>query len=235
MRRQLRKALPIQFVHEAHTDALLRCGALPLPVPALEGLTPALDELLEHADGVLLAEGGDIAPDRNPTHEHLVDSLKEVDQEKDALEVALAKRAIAEGIPTLGTCRGAQVLNLVAGGTLYSHLPEEFGHFVSHVDGDQYDDLRHPITLSPNTPLAEIFGDVTEVPVSSVHHQGVRDLAPGMVADAWSPDGLVEGFHAPDHPFLLAVQHHPERQLDEHPGHLGLYEALVDAARAYGR
>jgi putative glutamine amidotransferase len=232
MRQDARKNLPIQFVHEAHTNALISLGALPIPVPALEALVDTTDELLAEADGLLLAEGGDLAPHVHPTHEDLLGSLKELDVEKDALEVALARRAIETGVPTLGTCRGAQVLNVVSGGSLYSDLPAELGTTVTHVDGARYDELRHTISLYEGTAVAEIY-EVHEVHVTSVHHQGVRNLAPGLVVNAESTDGLIEAFHAPEHPFLIGVQHHPERQFDEHPGHLGLYRALVDAARAF--
>jgi putative glutamine amidotransferase len=230
MRQDARKTLPIQFVHEAHVDALISLGALPVPVPSLATLAAAVDEILAEADGLLLVEGGDVAPAHNPTRDDLMDRLKELDPEKDALEMALVARAIEMGLPTLGTCRGAQVVNVVAGGTLYSHLPAELGTAVTHVDGARYDELRHTITVRAGTTLSEIYSE-TEIHVTSVHHQGVRDLAPGFVINAHSPDGLIEGFSAPDHPFLLGVQHHPERQFDEHPGHLALYRALVDAAR----
>jgi putative glutamine amidotransferase len=230
MRSQPRKGLPTQFIHQSHADLLLAAGALPVPVPAKAGLLPMLDDYVRDADGLLLAEGGDIGPQHNRVPDGT--ELKELDPDKDLVELALARRALDEGLPVLATCRGAQVINLVTGGTLYGHLPRELGTDVTHVDGKRYDTLRHPLGIRPGSPLHGIYGQ-DSVAVTSVHHQGVRELGTGLVADARSPDGLIEAFHAPDHPFLIAVQHHPERQLDEHPGHAGLYRALVAAARGH--
>jgi len=232
MRRDLRRDLPIQFAHQAHLDALIQVGAVPVPLPALRPVAGLLEIYLEEADGLLLAEGGDIQT--SSVDPSSAQELKEVDPEKDELELALADHAVRNDLPTLATCRGAQVINVAMGGTLHTHLPRDLGDHVRHVDVDNYDGLRHPLSIRPGSPLHEIYGEET-ISATSVHHQGVAGLADGLVADAYSPDGLIEGFHSPSHTFLVCVQHHPERQLDEHPGHLGLYKALSDAARDRNR
>ena len=229
-RLETRKDLPIQFAHQAHLDALLEVGALPVLVPALGLTLDVLDTYLADADGLLLAEGGDIAPQDPDAPD--ADEYLDIDAEKDSVEFALAEYAVRAGLPTLATCRGAQVINVVAGGTLHTHLPRDLGTSVIHVDQDNYDGLRHGVDIREGSPLQVIYRSA-KVSVTSVHHQGVRNLAPEFLADAHAPDGLIEAFHAPNHPFLLCVQYHPERQFPEQPGHLGLYAALIEAARRH--
>lgn len=234
MRADMRKGRPIQFVHESHLEELLALDVLPQAVPALEVLAAAAIELAEDADGLLLVEGGDISDGRHAVVPPRQAHLRDVDEGRDAVEFALAAEAALRGLPILGTCRGAQVLNVLEGGTLHAHLPDDLGHDVRHMDVDRYDDHRHPIDIAPTGPMAEIYRD-RRVEVTSVHHQGIDRLADRFRPLAWSPDGLVEAFHDPTRPFLLAVQHHPERQLDEHDGHRGLYRRFAEAAREHHR
>lgn len=228
MRRDVRKGRPIQFVHETHLEELLAGGVVAQPVPALAGLVPAAAQLAEESDGLLLVEGGDIGGDRHPVAPDRLAQLREIDPARDAIEVALCDEALARHHPILGTCRGAQLLNVISGGTLHVHLPDDVAGDTLHIDPDRYDEHRHRITLAESGPLTEIYEDVS-VEVTSVHHQGIDRLADRFRPLAWAPDGLVEAFDDPAHPFLLAVQHHPERQLDEHHGHRGLYRRFADA------
>jgi gamma-glutamyl-gamma-aminobutyrate hydrolase PuuD len=231
MRADVRKGRPIQFVHESHLEELLAAGVLPQPVPALAVLAAAAAELSQDADGLLLVEGGDVSADRHTVSPARLGHVREVDAARDAVEFALVGEALVRDVPVLGTCRGAQVLNIVGGGTLHAHLPDDTGTDVLHMDDDRYDDHRHPVDLAPAGPMAEIYG-AGPVEVTSVHHQGIDRLASPFRPLAWSPDGLVEAFDDPARAFLLAVQHHPERQLDEHPGHRGLYLRFGEAVRA---
>jgi gamma-glutamyl-gamma-aminobutyrate hydrolase PuuD len=231
MRRDLRKGRPIQFVHEEHLELLLGFGALPQPVPSIAPVTTLADALLDEADGLLLVEGGDIGADRHEVRPDRLDRLREVDADRDAVEFALAEGALERDLPVLATCRGAQVVNVLAGGSLHADVHDDLDAGLRHVDRDRYDDHRHPIEIAPGTVLAEIYGDAGVV-VTSVHHQGVDRLAERFRPIAWAPDGLVEAFEDPACAFLLAIQYHPERQLGEHPGHAALYQRLAAAAAA---
>lgn len=231
MRRGLRKGRPIQFVYEEHLELLLGFGALPRPVPSIAPVAALADELLDDADGLLLVEGGDIGADRHEVRPDRLDLLREVDADRDAVEFALAEGALERDLPVLATCRGAQVVNVLAGGSLHAHLHDGHDAGLRHVDNDRYHEHRHPIEIAPGSVLAEIYGG-TGVAVTSVHHQGVDRLAERFRPMAWAPDGLVEAFEDPACTFLLAVQYHPERQLDEHPGHPALYQRFVAAAAA---
>lgn len=175
-----------------------------------------------------------------------------VDKEKDLIEFELMRMCLREKIPALGICRGAQVLNVVAGGTLYHDVEIEIPGALEHIQyGETYDTYRHPVDVLPNTPLARWFDGAETLDVSSYHHQGVKSLASRFSSMARSPDGLVEGFYDPNMMdpengrFLVGLQFHPERMQSvgvtdkegrhvfEYPGCTRVYEAFVLAAQRY--
>lgn len=230
-RRFQRKDRPVQFVHEDHLVALMAAGGEPFLVAAIDGMAGAhLEQLLDMADGLLLVEGGDIAPERSGIAADVHDLIHEVDTAKDALELPLAAEALARGLPVLGTCRGAQVLNVVAGGTLYGDIARETASSVAHVDLANYNGNRHGLVVVAGSRLAEIYA-AAEFAVNSYHHQGVRELAPRFEPMAHAPDGVIEAFADPSLDFAVGVQYHPERQLPDHAGHWRLYAEFVEAAR----
>jgi putative glutamine amidotransferase len=154
---------------------------------------------------------------------------QEPDPDRDLFEIALARAALARRLPLLGICRGLQLLNVAAGGTLYQDLSCRPGTAGYHAAATaERRSLIHTVRILPGTRLHAVMG-VSESRVTSTHHQFVKDLAPGFRASAESvEDGIVEAIEAPDHPFLLAVQWHPERMFRDHSSHLALFRALVD-------
>jgi putative glutamine amidotransferase len=133
-------------------------------------------------------------------------------------------------IPFLGICRGIQVINVALGGTLYADIAGQFSEEIRH---DCYPDLdrdqpAHDVAIAPGSRLAQVLG-MTRVATNSMHHQAVRQLAPGLVATAYAPDGLLEAFEIPEHAFGLAVQWHPECMPDSPPMQL-LFRAFAEAA-----
>ncbi len=131
----------------------------------------------------------------------------------------------------LGICRGLQLVNVAAGGTLYQDVACRPGTLAHHsAKGEDRQNLIHQVRIHPGTRLHTIMG-VTESQVTSTHHQFVKDLAPRLQATAEAvEDGIIEAIERPDHPFLVAVQWHPERMYRKHPEHLALFQALVAAA-----
>jgi putative glutamine amidotransferase len=181
---------------------------------------------LDALDGLLFAGGVDVHPRH---YDQAPDPTIEVDEERDAFELPLARQAIESGLPVLGICRGMQLLNVVAGGSLIQHLE---GHQLGP-DSDQSG--QHVVTVAPDSELARIVG-ATELPVNSRHHQalGSAELAPGLTPTAWSPDGVVEAFERPGDGWLLAVQWHPERVDEVDPACRRLAGALVERAARTG-
>ena len=268
-RRHMRKDKFVDFVGEYHLTLILRYGACPVIVPRCVGADTTGEEVSRLIDayepihGVLLCEGEDIdlkawpgalGPDGGGmTDEQMATvaashpSDASVDQAKDLIEFELVRRCVARGIPYLGICRGSQVLNVYRGGTLYSDIDTQVGGGVTHIDYNNYDGHRHPVSVTPTTPLADWFDGATALDVNSYHHQGVRTLAQGFTPMAHSPDGLVEAFYEPAAydpdagRYCIGLQFHPERMQDrttgvyDYPGCVGAYEAFGRAVRAYAR
>ena len=122
------------------------------------------------------------------------------------------------------------MINVALGGTLYTDLPSQFDGAVRHeINSDELrSTILHDVKVLPGTMLHEIIG-AAEAGVNSLHHQGVKDLAPGLTPSAYAPDGLLEAFEIQDHPFGLSVQWHPEWMV-EHESMRQLFQALVNAA-----
>lgn len=218
---------PVFTLAEAYIDALQMAGATPVIIPL--GLPEEhLSSLLSRLDGVLFSGGGDVHPWRygglpNP----LVDS---VDEDRDRVEILLVSHAVQQGLPIFGICRGLQLINVALGGTLYEDLGEQLPGSLQHIDFGMHprDYLAHSVQVEPGSLLAEVLG-CTTTEVNSLHHQGIRQLAPGLCLSASAPDGVIEGVELPSYPFGLAVQWHPEN-LQAYPPMRRLFQAFVSAA-----
>lgn len=227
---------PDRLVHGTLTtylDAVLGAGGLPVIIP-LAAAGPDLPALMARLDGVLLTGGGDVDPAHFGAAPH--PHLGEVDRQRDQLELALARRITVDDQPVLGVCRGAQVLNVALGGTLYQDLPSEYpGALLRHahpVRDFPREYLAHPVRVEEETLLARVLGRPV-VHVNSRHHQAVKDLAPGLAVAARAPDGVIEGVEKPGHPFALGVQWHPEN-LQAQPEMRALFVKFVEACRTRG-
>lgn len=238
----------------------MKYGACPIIVPRVENMSKMMDSF-EPIHGVVLAEGEDISEEYRPNSiEPDVDVLSAIakahpsdtttDLEKDRIEFELVRRCLRRGIPYLGICRGSQILNVLAGGTIYQDIEMEVEGACRHIDYEDYDGYRHVISVGKGTPLAEWFGGRERLMVNSYHHQGVKKLGHGLVGMAWSDDGLLEGFYDPgfnpdEGRYLVGLQFHPERMQNtalalkgekdtfDYAGCPRPYEDLVTAARAF--
>jgi putative glutamine amidotransferase len=196
---------------------------------AVEGTDP--DTLLREVDGLVLSGGVDV----DPAHfgEAVVpEAGVEVDPRRDAAELTLVTAALARDLPILGICRGIQVLNVAAGGTLHQDLGLAGLDRAEHQQreaGRGPTDVAHPVAIDGASRLARILG-ARSVEVNSFHHQAVKQPAPGFVVTARAPDGVVEGLERPDRAFVVGVQWHPERMVAAHPAQRRLFAALVEAA-----
>jgi len=174
-------------------------------------------------DGLVLTGGGDIGPElygaaRDP-------ETGPADDLRDRWELALVSAARDAGIPVLGICRGAQVLNVAFGGTLVQHLPDR--SVDSHDDVERAADEVHEIVISPSTRLHRVLG-TGSTKANTLHHQSVDEVGAGLVASGIADDGVVEAIEAVDQ-LVLGVQWHPELLLDR-PAHAALFEWVVHPA-----
>jgi len=212
-----------------YVSALEQAGA------EVRELTPARDQLptaLDDCDGLLLTGGPDVDPvfyGDNDRHETV-----EIEAARDAYELALAREALKRDLPLFAICRGAQVLNVAAGGTLIQDIPSQYATQLAHSRTEPKNLQAHEIEVKPGTCLAVLLGDggAAQVPVNSRHHQSVKSPAPGFVVSATAPDGVVEAIERPDARFCLGVQWHPENfwRTGEFSS---LFNGFIDAARRF--
>ena len=202
------------FLNEPYIVAIQESGGIPLVVTPAHG-GPALRALFDLFDGLVLTGGEDVAPERYG--EEILHPNVECVPERDALEFQLLEWALADDLPVLAICRGVQVLNVGLGGTLYQDLASDRPTPLIHDQGlgdspRPRAEPHHPVTVRSGSCLADVLGLET-VEVNSMHHQGIKTLAPPLAPVAHAPDGLVEGVEAADAArwsFLVGVQWHPE-------------------------
>jgi putative glutamine amidotransferase len=223
-----RQGTPRHAIGESYVHALSEVGGTPMLIPLLEDeaqLRSAFDRL----DGLLLAGGGDVDPALYGETRH--PATRNVELRRDRVEITLVCWALGSGMPILAICRGIQVLNVAAGGTLYQDVADLLPGALKHDYHPGYPRTLtpHPVEVTAGSRLAAILAN-TDHPVNSLHHQGVRGLAPGFSVVAQSSDGLIEGIEHASHRFALGVQWHPEELLHHDAGMRRLFEAFVQAA-----
>ena len=218
---------PITGVRDGYCEAVAAAGGLPVLIPPLSG--PAeTDRLLDRLDGLVLTGGDDVRPERLGVAP--APSIVPMSPARDRSDFLLLEGLLRRATPTLAICLGFQELNVHLGGTLWQALELEGppGR-IAHRGSGAYHFTRHPVRTAADSRLARLWGD-GEREVPSAHHQALRDLAPGLRAVAWAPDGLIEAVELEPHDgFLIGVQWHPEQAPDD-PAHRKLFEALIAAA-----
>jgi putative glutamine amidotransferase len=239
--------IPMQTL-EAIPDELPRCWVMSqryvyvlVSVRAVPWIIPLLDDeatlrsIYDHLDGVFLPGGVDMDP---ATYgEERVPGSGRVDPERDRTELTLVRWAAAERKPVLGVCRGVQVMNVAFGGTLYQDIAAQRDGSIKHdyfPTGGRYtrDQLVHDVRVVEGTQLAAALG-ATQLAVNSMHHQGIKELAPGLVVSALAPDGLIEGVEAASGQYLIGVQWHPESLVDADPRMRRLFATFIEAACSF--
>lgn len=223
-----RKNKLIDYVGELHLELLIKLGTLPLMVPVVRGTLGCLPQYMERMDGLLLVEGEDVEPKRYAARKANFEFLEQTHALKDEIELRFLREAFKREIPILGICRGSQLMNVTCGGTLYGDVQREKRTDRRHIDYENYDTYRHPVTIAPGTPLARWYRR-KNIMVNSYHHQGVRRLAKRFKPMAHADDGLVEAYYDPDAEFVVGLQFHPERMLKEYEGNLRVWKAFAAA------
>jgi putative glutamine amidotransferase len=212
-------ALPAEYV-----DSVRRAGGIPVLLPPGE---VAFARLLDQLDGLILAGGGDLDPRHYDGEAH--ETIYMLDQERDVTELAMAQHVVDQEVPTLGICRGAQVVNVALGGTLIEHLPDEVGESILHRLPPR-NPSAHAVDIDPSSRLAKIL-QTSQIDSASWHHQAVREVADGLEVVALAADGTIEAIEMQQHPWLVTVQWHPELTAADDPVQQRLFDAFVEACR----
>jgi len=219
--------LPIATLLHAYIHTIMQAGGVPVMIPSMLA-EQGWDVLYERLDGILFSGGGDIAPEYYQGEKH--QRIAGIDPLRDSLEFNLLRAVVDDGKPFLGICRGIQTVNVGLGGTIYEHLGEQFRGEIDHTyPSTMRTTLVHEVKIEEGTRIAEVVGEPI-LKVNSLHHQGLREVAPDLRVTGYAPDGLVEAVELSDHPFGLAVQWHPEWMTDQLSTRK-LFKAFVDAAK----
>ena len=197
-----------------------------------------LKRLLPGLDGIFLTGSlSNVKPSRYGSE--LADPNTLLDEKRDNTTLPLIEHVLEIGMPLFGVCRGFQEMNVALGGTLYQKVQEVPGMMDHREPGDTIDSNilyadAHTISLAENSLLKQWMGGTNETMVNSLHQQGVKDLAPGLTAEAHAPDGLIEAFRVTDaKTFAYAVQWHPEWLYTEKAASIALFKAFHDACVEY--
>jgi putative glutamine amidotransferase len=200
---------------------ITRCSKLPDYVASVEqagGQPRVLDvdeaaaAVIEQIDGLLLTGGGDVDPELYGERRH--ETIEDAEPGRDAFEIELARRAMERDLPTLAICRGTQVLNVAAGGTLVQDIPSAVDTTLPHSIQQPADAVAHHVTVRSGSQLERALGPAVQpgglCRVNSRHHQSVGRVGDSLVASARAEDGVVEAIERPNAEFCLGVQWHPE-------------------------
>lgn len=214
-------------VNKVYADAVIRSGGTPIILPPVA--PSEAPRIIDRIDGLVLSGGGDIDPTFYGGKLH--DDMYAVDPRRDEFEFALVREVQRRKLPVLAICRGLQVLNVALGGSLIEDIPSEIGSTDHTVHGPEVVNCHQTVTIEPDSLVATAIGE-SEACVNSIHHQAVRNVAPGFRAAGWTSDGVIEVLDPDDHSWpILAVQWHPEYlAVEDDKASLALFMALIEAA-----
>jgi putative glutamine amidotransferase len=220
-------------IHYDYVNSVKRAGGIPVPIPYVDD-EEFLSEYITSTNmsGIIFTGGADIFPPLYGEDTGLY--VNAVDTLRDSSEMKLFKIAIKNKIPIFGICRGLQFFNIALGGTLYQHIDAQVKDAIGHHPiGLPRDVLSHEIIIEKSGILYPNFNN-TKTNVNSFHHQGIKKLAPDLVAIARSNDGLIEAIQGKDmdNNFILGVQWHPENLSLKYKEFLELFKLLIEKAAA---
>lgn len=205
----------LHYLEQSVAQMLMQCGALPVMIPAVDAQSVVQREELnighyaESLDGLVLQGGNDVAP--QTYGQTPLSPVWAGDPVRDLYEAELIRAFVAAGKPVFGICRGLQILNVAFGGTLWQDINSQVPGALEHVKRDLYERNAHPIEIVPGTHMASLYSQSQHGLINSIHHQAIRDLAPGFVVEARCPtDGIIEAIRRTGSGFVAGVQWHPE-------------------------
>ncbi|MEO8675012.1 MAG: type 1 glutamine amidotransferase [Casimicrobiaceae bacterium] len=238
--RPIFKGMTLQYIEQNVAHWLMQRDVLAFMVPSPEGRTKragstaTVDAYAAELDGLVLMGGSDVCPDSYG--EKALQPAWNGDRIRDDYEIALLRSFMALKKPVLGICRGAQVVNVAQGGTLWQDLGTQVPGALNHRNWEIYAENCHATSFVPGTRLADLYPGSSVVKTNSIHHQAIKELGRDLVVEAWSePDHVAEAIRYTGAGYLFAVQWHPEFHAPDDPSYLDdtpiLDDFLSTAAR----
>ena len=213
--RPIFKGMTLQYIEQNMAHWVMQRDAMALMIPSPDGETRrdsssvGVADYARELDALVLMGGSDVCPESYGDR-----ALKPEwngDRIRDDYEIALLRAFMEAGKPVLGICRGAQVVNVAFGGTLYQDLATQLRGALNHRNWNIYAENCHATSIVQGTKLASLYPGFQLIKTNSVHHQAVKDLGRDLVVEAWSePDRVVEALRWAGPSYVFAVQWHPE-------------------------
>lgn len=209
-----------------YVHAIEGAGGLPLIIPYSES-EEVIDRYVELCDAFFFTGGRDIDP--KYYGEEISAACGEMHHFRDELEFRVFKKAFASGKPILGICRGAQLINVALGGTLYQDIPSELETDMLHRQTEPTMSPSHSVNILPDTPLFDLLGS-EKIVANSFHHQAAKRLGDGLEVMAKADDGVIEAFYLKGERYLRAYQWHPERLFDTYTTNRAIFLDFINVA-----
>ena len=213
--RPIFKGMTLQYIEQNMAHWVMQRDAMALMIPSPDGDTRRVASRIGAADyareldGLLLMGGSDVCPESYG--EKALKPEWNGDRIRDEYEIALLRAFMVAKKPVLGVCRGAQLINVASGGTLYQDISTQLDGALTHRNWDIYHENTHATSIVPGSGLARLYPGATLIKTNSVHHQAVKDLGRNLAVEAWSePDHLAEALRWSGPSYVFAVQWHPE-------------------------
>jgi putative glutamine amidotransferase len=224
---------PINAQNQTYINAIIQAGGIPILIP-VEITGKLLETVLHQVNGLVFSGGGDIDPiyyNESP----MTDNLSDIQKDRDELEFQLIRLAIESHKPFFAICRGIQVMNVAIGGNLWQDLASQCPQAMRHDYYYQDEQLprnyiAHEVKLEKSSLLSKIL-ETDRLSVNSLHHQAAKEIAPSLRAAGYADDGIVEVLEAPNHPFGLGVQWHPEELVAEQETARKIFAAFIEVSR----
>ena len=209
-----------------YSKGVLLAGGTSLLLPPVKE-ADKIEELVELCDGILLTGGVDVDP--SEYGEERIAECGNSSSERDEFEIALIKAAMHKDKPVFGVCRGLQILNVAAGGTLWQDIPSQVKDSITH-RGTDSDPAKHNVLIQSDELALKLGISDKCFEVNSYHHQAVKTIGEGMeILARAAGDGMIEGIYCPSKKFVLGVQWHPELWVENDKNALALFEAFINA------
>lgn len=209
---------------EDYCIALEKCGGIPVVLPCLS--SEECDEILERCDGLLLSGGVDIDP--SYYNEEPDVHLGAINPDRAAFEMSITQKALERDVPLFAVCGGAQILNVVSGGSLYQDVFTQIPDVINHRQRAPRNYPSHSVEIRTKTKLHTIL-KASQVRVNSRHHQSVKELGKNLIVSAVAPDGVIEAIESTAHSYVIGVQWHPEITFEHDTYSRALFSAFVKA------